>query len=91
MLHPWEQKRPISAWLPGGLSRARAGKVSRNHRPVMDGGKCIKCSSCWIYCPEGCISRGDSFTINYDYCRGCGICATECPKEAIVMIREERV
>ncbi|MBA4393978.1 MAG: hypothetical protein C0407_10540, partial [Desulfobacca sp.] len=24
-----------------------------------------------------------------DYCKGCGICARECPKEAIQMIAEE--
>ncbi|NMA11550.1 MAG: 4Fe-4S binding protein, partial [Methanomicrobiales archaeon] len=24
------------------------------------------------------------------YCKGCGICANECPKGAIAMVREER-
>ncbi|HOC84909.1 MAG TPA: 4Fe-4S binding protein, partial [Methanoculleus sp.] len=23
-------------------------------------------------------------------CKGCGICANECPKQAIAMVREER-
>jgi pyruvate ferredoxin oxidoreductase delta subunit len=27
--------------------------------------------------------------IDYDYCKGCGICANECPFDAIVMIEEE--
>ena len=27
--------------------------------------------------------------IDYDYCKGCGICAEECPADAIVMEREE--
>jgi pyruvate ferredoxin oxidoreductase delta subunit len=26
--------------------------------------------------------------INYDYCKGCGICSRECPVEAIKMMEE---
>jgi pyruvate ferredoxin oxidoreductase delta subunit len=26
---------------------------------------------------------------NLDYCKGCGICAHECPSKAISMVREE--
>jgi len=29
-----------------------------------------------------------SSEIDYDYCKGCGICANECPKKAIEMIIE---
>jgi Pyruvate/2-oxoacid:ferredoxin oxidoreductase delta subunit len=28
--------------------------------------------------------------INYDYCKGCGICAKECPKQAIKMMEEKK-
>ncbi len=28
---------------------------------------------------------------NFDYCKGCGICANECPAKCIVMVREEEV
>jgi Pyruvate/2-oxoacid:ferredoxin oxidoreductase delta subunit len=28
---------------------------------------------------------GDTYTFNYDYCKGCGVCATECPRGVIVM------
>ena len=27
--------------------------------------------------------------IDYDYCKGCGICAAECPCGAIAMVPEE--
>jgi 2-oxoacid:acceptor oxidoreductase delta subunit (pyruvate/2-ketoisovalerate family) len=59
----------------------------RSLRPVKNKDKCNNCSLCWLYCPEGCISR-DEFEIDYTYCKGCGICAEECPTKAIVMERE---
>ena len=27
---------------------------------------------------------------DYDYCKGCGLCAEECPKHAITMEQEEK-
>jgi len=88
MIHPWEKARPISAWYPGGLSGQKDSKISRNLKPILDSEKCTKCNFCWIYCPNGCIERGEKFTIKYDNCRGCGVCAKECPFEAIEMVRE---
>lgn len=89
MIHPWEKHRPLSSWLPGGLSGEKEGTVSRNNRAVLDLEKCIKCNLCWIYCPEGCIQRGEVYTIDLRDCRGCGVCAQECPQNAIEMIRED--
>ncbi len=40
-----------------------------------------------ISCPEGAIDKKE-MEIDLDYCKGCGICAAECPKGAIVMIKE---
>ena len=89
MIHPWKEKRPLSAWYPAGYSEYIGGKCSRNMRPVLDKEKCVMCSLCWIYCPEGCIDRSKGFMeINMTYCRGCGICAVECSKNAYEMIRE---
>lgn len=55
---------------------------------VVDQAKCIKCHQCVIFCPEGCIHIGpDEKTVNVDgdYCKGCSVCATECPVKAISM------
>ncbi|MGI6552618.1 MAG: 4Fe-4S binding protein [Bacillota bacterium] len=80
--------RPLSAWYPGGWSQEKPPSTSRNFIPQIDVDRCNQCSFCWIYCPEGCIKRGDIFQINYAYCKGCGVCAKECPKGAIVMVKE---
>jgi pyruvate ferredoxin oxidoreductase delta subunit len=59
----------------------------RSMRPERDDEKCVKCGKCWMYCPEAAIS-GDDYAIDYDYCKGCGICAKECPYGVIVMVEE---
>ena len=65
----------------------------RSSKPVLDREKCIYCGFCWIYCPEGCFQdMGEEekyYMADLDYCKGCGICAQECPKDAIVMVVEE--
>jgi Pyruvate/2-oxoacid:ferredoxin oxidoreductase delta subunit len=32
----------------------------------------------------------NKFVIDYDYCKGCGICAHECPRHAIEMVEEAK-
>ena len=59
----------------------------RIFRPVKDDERCNECLVCWIYCPEACISK--QLRIDYNYCKGCGICAAECPRNAIAMVKEE--
>ena len=62
----------------------------RSMRPEIDADKCNNCSFCWLYCTEGAISRKDGkMVIDLKYCKGCGICVAECPKDAMKMVREE--
>lgn len=66
----------------------------RSQRPVWNSEKCINCYTCWIYCPDASILivEGKVAGINYDYCKGCGICASVCPKkvQAITMETERK-
>ncbi len=61
----------------------------RAERPVVDRNKCVKCAVCWTYCPVQCIVEKPAwFDIDLAACKGCGICAFECPQRAIAMIEE---
>ncbi len=67
----------------------------RTQRPVIDNTKCIPfknnapgCFHCWMYCPEAVIKKGIPIEIDLAYCKGCGICAEECPSGAITMASE---
>ncbi len=56
-------------------------------------GRCTECDNCLIFCPDiSVLVRGKGhfgYAFDYDYCKGCGICFTECPRNAITMIDEE--
>ncbi len=64
----------------------------RAMRPIRDEEKCIQCLRCWIYCPDSAIlvEEGKVVGIDLEHCKGCGICAVECPPkvQAITMVLE---
>jgi 2-oxoacid:acceptor oxidoreductase delta subunit (pyruvate/2-ketoisovalerate family) len=56
-------------------------------------GLCNQCDNCRLFCPEIAVIRNDNPQgrhIDYDYCKGCGLCVTECPRNAMVL-EEERL
>ena len=61
-------------------------------RRCMSCGNCFECDNCYGVCPDNAVIKlgpGKKFAINYDYCKGCGICAHECPCGAIDMVSED--
>ncbi len=75
---------------PGNATEYKTGDW-KSQKPVFDKEKCNKkCTLCYIFCPEGCIERGADgyFEADLAYCKGCGICATECRRKAITMVEE---
>jgi Fe-S-cluster-containing hydrogenase component 2 len=41
-------------------------------------------------CPMGAISLGEVAHVNLDRCIGCGVCAYNCPMEAVKVFRKEK-
>ncbi|TND00849.1 MAG: FAD-dependent pyridine nucleotide-disulfide oxidoreductase [Rhodocyclaceae bacterium] len=73
----------------GGLDETNALFEARR---CMSCGNCFECDNCYGVCPDNAVIKlgpGKRFKFNLDYCKGCGICATECPCGAIRMVAEE--
>jgi 2-oxoacid:acceptor oxidoreductase delta subunit (pyruvate/2-ketoisovalerate family) len=61
-------------------------------RRCLSCGNCFECDNCYGMCPDNAVIKrgpGQRFEFNYDYCKGCGVCAAECPCGAIEMVPEE--
>jgi pyruvate ferredoxin oxidoreductase delta subunit len=76
---------------PGNSQTYRTGDWRTAGHPVIDQKRCIHCAQCYIFCPDAAIDRTESgdFVPNLYYCKGCGICAHECPVNCIEMVEEE--
>ncbi len=60
-------------------------------RRCLSCGNCFECDNCYGVCPDNAVIKlgpGQGFRFNYDYCKGCGVCAQECPCGAITMVPE---
>ena len=49
----------------------------------IDKGSCIRCLTCFRLCPYRAVEVAQRVSVAHDACEGCGICAAECPREAI--------
>lgn len=55
-------------------------------------GYCNLCGNCWVFCPDiAILQKEDRYEINYDYCKGCGICVEECPTKSMSLEKEPDV
>jgi len=73
----------------GGLDESTARYEARR---CLSCGNCFECDNCYGVCPDNAIVKlgpGQRYRISLDYCKGCGLCAAECPCGAIRMVPEE--
>ncbi len=55
-------------------------------------GLCNQCDNCYLFCPDLAVKKDSGPLgrhIDYDYCKGCGICAVECPRNALILEEED--
>lgn len=80
----WREEPIAGIILNAGNSKEYKTGSWRIYRPIWNRDKCIHCMRCYLLCPDIAIivSEGKVCGIDYDYCKGCGICANECPEKA---------
>jgi 2-oxoacid:acceptor oxidoreductase delta subunit (pyruvate/2-ketoisovalerate family) len=74
----------------GGLDESTALFEARR---CLSCGNCFECDNCYGVCPDNAIRKlgpGLKYEIDYEYCKGCGLCVAECPAGAIEMVPELR-
>jgi 2-oxoacid:acceptor oxidoreductase delta subunit (pyruvate/2-ketoisovalerate family) len=73
----------------GGLDESTALFEARR---CLSCGNCFGCDNCFGVCPDNAVLKvdgaGHGYVFDYDFCKGCGICAAECPCGAIEMVPE---
>jgi 2-oxoacid:acceptor oxidoreductase delta subunit (pyruvate/2-ketoisovalerate family) len=86
----WKELAPAAVCSKSSLSFMTGDW--KTYMPVRDLEKCTKCLMCVLYCPDGAIKwMPELGKIEFDlnFCKGCGICANECPTKAITMVLPE--
>jgi len=78
---------------PGSAADYKTGSWRSGRQPVFIPENCINCHFCVNFCPDQCWqTEGGKVTgVDLTYCKGCGLCARNCPaaKKAIKMEDEK--
>lgn len=64
---------------------------TRTRRPLVNFDTCIKCTQCWLQCPDECfeVTPQGTYEVVYEACIGCSICEEVCPvTDCITMVNE---
>jgi NADPH-dependent glutamate synthase beta subunit-like oxidoreductase len=85
--------RTFDAEIEGDIGRAAAMAEAQR---CLSCGNCLACDNCWTFCPDNAVIKtaelaldGSNYLFDLDYCKGCGLCAHECPTGYIQMLPEE--
>lgn len=90
----WKELSLAGTILEAGNAHEYKTGSWRSLKPRWIEENCIQCLFCWIFCPDtAVITKDEKMTgFDYDHCKGCGVCAMECPgkkgNKAIVMEEE---
>jgi Pyruvate/2-oxoacid:ferredoxin oxidoreductase delta subunit len=84
------RRQTTFAEVQGGLDETNALFEARR---CLSCGNCFHCDNCFGMCPDNAVKKmfsdGDvELSFNYEYCKGCGLCAAECPCGSIEMSAE---
>ncbi|MCL2526203.1 MAG: hypothetical protein FWE46_04030 [Coriobacteriia bacterium] len=62
----------------------------RHEKPLWDPAICTNCMMCWINCADTAVIMENQKVcgINYNHCKGCGVCPHECRFGALKMVPE---
>lgn len=77
-------------WRPGRNTTFKKW-ATRTMRPVVDFEKCIKCTLCWLQCPDSVfdVTPDGFYDADLEACCGCGVCEAVCPeKDCVTMVNE---
>ena len=86
---------PVRELPEGFLDFSELTETISEEEAVYESSRCISCGvcnfcdSCMTFCPDFCIHRTEEgYQVDLDYCKGCGICSQECPRDVIDLIQE---
>ena len=100
ILYSFENKQEAKHHINNSINHSVADW--RAIKPVHNAELCIDCQNCWVYCPDTAIiskeatnKKGETIGvfgyIDYEHCKGCGICVEVCPTnpKSLLMFSEQ--
>ena len=83
-------QRSFDTEIEGDIGRVAAMAEAQR---CLSCGNCLACDNCWTFCPDNAVIKtvelaldGSHYLFDLDYCKGCGLCAHECPTGFIQML-----
>ncbi len=79
-----EERVKTFAEVSGGLD---PGRMKEEIDRCFKCGTCTQCDLCFLLCPDISVTKAgqDGYNVKKDYCKGCGMCASACPRHVIEM------